>query len=99
MIFTPTLRELDVGVLNIGLDTHSGGQWIPPGLSYAHNVAFMPSECSQLAIPQEGIKVFGSCLHQHTIGRAINLRHIRDGREISPIDTNLAYELSVNIIG
>ena len=51
------------------------GQWIPPGLSYAHNAAFMPSECLQEnVVPNDGIKIFGSMLHQHTIGIALNFR-------------------------
>ena len=94
MIFTPTLREYEVGALAVGLSVNQFGQWIPPGLSNAHNTAFMPSECSKNGFPKEGIKVFGSFLHQHTIGKALNMRHIRDGKEITPIDVNLDYELS-----
>ena len=98
MYYTPTLREMEVGVLTIGLDTNAMGQWIPPGISYAHNAAFMPKECSENAIPEEGIKVFGSFLHQHTIGKALNMRHIRDGKELAPIDINLDYEFSISIV-
>ena len=71
------------------------GQWIPPGLSNAHNAAFIPSECSQNAFPEEGIKVFGSMLHQHTIGVALHMWHIRNGKELPPIDINLDYEFSI----
>ena len=95
MSYTPTLRPMEVGVLGIGLDTDQMGQWIPAKLSYAHSAAFMPKECSQNAILEEGIKVFGSFLHQHTIGKAINMRHIRNGIELAPIDINLDYELSI----
>eukprot|EP00486_Rosalina_sp_Unknown_P000343 CAMPEP_0201566820 /NCGR_PEP_ID=MMETSP0190_2-20130828/6909_1 /ASSEMBLY_ACC=CAM_ASM_000263 /TAXON_ID=37353 /ORGANISM="Rosalina sp." /LENGTH=636 /DNA_ID=CAMNT_0047986057 /DNA_START=57 /DNA_END=1964 /DNA_ORIENTATION=+ len=94
MYYTPTLREMEVGVLTIGLDTNQWGQWIPPGLSYAHNAAFLPSECSENGIPEEGIKVFGSFLHQHTIGKALNMRHIRNGKELAPIDINLDYDFN-----
>ena len=55
----------------------------------------MPSECTTNGFPEEGIKVFGSFLHQHTIGKALNMRHIRNGKEIAPIDVNLDYELNV----
>ena len=94
MYFTPTLRDYDVGNLVIGTAVNQMGQWIPPGLSYAHNAAFMTNECTKNGIPKEGIKVFGSLLHQHTIGRAINLRHIRNGKEIQPIDINLNYDFN-----
>ena len=94
MYYTPTLRELDVGTLSIGLNINPLGQWIPPGLPNAHQAAFMPSECSENGFPEEGIKIFGSMLHQHTIGSALNMRHIRNGTELPPIDINLDYEFS-----
>ena len=94
MYYTPTLREQEVGILTVGLEVSGMGQWIPGGLNYAHNAAFMTSECTTNGFPEDGIKVFGSFLHQHTIGVALNMRHIRNGTELTPIDTNLDYELS-----
>lgn len=94
MYVTPTLRENDVGILMIGLNINYLGQWIPPGLSNAHNAGFMSSECTENSVPDEGIKVFGSFLHQHTIGKALNFRHIRNGTELTPIDTNLNYDFN-----
>ena len=98
--YTPTARQYDASTLQIGLDTTPTGQWIPGGLSYAHNAAFLPSDCTEDedAFPEDGIKVFGSFLHQHTIGNAIMFRHIRDGVEQEPIDVNLAYELNICIL-
>ena len=55
----------------------------------------MPPECTTAAYPEDGINVFGSILHQHTIGVALNMRHIRDGVELEPIDINLNYELII----
>ena len=94
MYHTPTPRQYEVGTLQVGLDINVLGQWIPGGLEYAHSAAFLPKECTEEGFPEEGINVFGSFLHQHTIGRALNWRHIRDGVEQKPIDTNLDYELS-----
>ena len=91
---TPTARQYDVGTLQIGLDINTLGQWIPAGLSYAHSAAFLPKDCTEEGFPEDGINVFGTFLHQHTIGTASMLRHIRNGVEQEPIDTNLAYELS-----
>ena len=97
MYYTPTAREENVGVFQVGLDINIAGQYIPQGLDYAHNSAFLPSECSEGQIPEDGIKVFGSFLHQHTIGTASTFRHIRNGVELAPIDYNLNYEFSMNI--
>ena len=96
MYYTPTLREMEVGVLGVGTTTDQMGQWIPGKLSYAHTAAFVKSECSQNAFPEKGIKVFGSLLHQHTIGTAISMRHIRNGKELKPIDINLDYEVNIS---
>ena len=98
MTFTPTLREMDAGVHIISTSTNQWGQWIPAGLSNAYSAAFMTSECTQNTIPEEGITIFGSLLHQHTIGKALRYRHIRDGKELPPIDINLNYEFSVFFI-
>ena len=93
--YTPTLRDIDAGVLTIGTSINQMGQWIPPGLSYAHNAAFLPNECTtNNIIPDDGIKIFASGLHQHTIGTALNLRHIRNGIELKPIDINLNYDFN-----
>ena len=94
MYITPTLRESEVGVLSFGSFWNGMGQWIPGGLSNAHNVAFIPSECTKNVIPNDGIKAFGSTLHQHTIGKALNFRHIRNGKELEPIDINLNYDFN-----
>jgi len=94
MYYTQTLREQEVGIFQVGLSVNSMAQWIPAGLDYAHNAAFMTSECSTNAFPEDGIKVFGSALHAHSIGRAMNIRHIRNGTELTPIDVNLDYDFN-----
>ena len=98
MTLTPTLREMDVGVFRLGTNFNGWGQWIPSGLSNAYSVGFMTSECSENAFPDQGIKVFGSLLHQHTSGKAMRHRHIRNGTELPPIDINLNYEFSLKFI-
>ena len=94
MYITPSLRDIEAGFMQIAIGINPMGQWIPPGLSYAHHAAFMTSECSENIIPKDGIFIFGSMLHQHTIGIALNLRHIRNGKELAPIDTNLDYDFN-----
>ena len=98
MAITPTLRDMDTSVLLVGTNYNKWGQWIPARLSYAHSVGFMSSECSENAFPEQGIKIFGSMLHQHTAGTALRVGHIRHGKELPPIDINLSYEFSFCLI-
>ena len=40
------------------------------------------------------IKIFGVLLHSHLAGRAIRVRHIRDGVELPPIMTDDSYDFN-----
>eukprot|EP00486_Rosalina_sp_Unknown_P006020 CAMPEP_0201567166 /NCGR_PEP_ID=MMETSP0190_2-20130828/7517_1 /ASSEMBLY_ACC=CAM_ASM_000263 /TAXON_ID=37353 /ORGANISM="Rosalina sp." /LENGTH=621 /DNA_ID=CAMNT_0047986831 /DNA_START=49 /DNA_END=1914 /DNA_ORIENTATION=- len=94
MYVTQQLRDTEAGVMSIGSWTSPLGHYIPPGLSYAHNQAFMYGECTKDVFPETGINVFANVLHQHTIGTASTLRRIRDGKEIEPVDSNWAYDFN-----
>jgi hypothetical protein len=37
------------------------------------------------ALPAKGLQVLAGILHAHLLGRAVTLRHIRDGKELPPI--------------
>merc|ERR1712228_682156 len=90
----PTPRQYEMGTLAVALAISPLGQWIPPGLDNAHNVAFLPKDCSTNAIPDDGINIFGSFLHQHGIGKALKARHMRNGYELEPMDVNLNYDFN-----
>ena len=96
MYITKNLRKYDAGIMNIGSWINELGQYIPPGLSYAHNRAFMYGECTEDIFPETGINVFASFLHQHTLGVASTFRIVRNGKELAPIDSNWNYELSAS---
>ena len=95
MYITKQLREYDAGLMYVGSSISVLGNYIPPGLSYAHNRGFMYGECTEDIFPETGINVFSSLLHMHTIGVASTLRVVRDEQEIAPIDSNWNYELSI----
>ena len=97
MYVTEQLRDIEGGIMQIGSQTSFLGHYIPPGLSYAHNMAWMPGECTMNELDEDGINIFANVLHQHTIGAASTLRRIRDNIEIEPIDSNWNYELRINI--
>ena len=58
----------------------------------AVNTALCASDCTEAGLPSEGVQVFASMLHAHTNGIALQLRHVRDGVELEPIDTNWNYD-------
>jgi len=88
---TPQATEVGLGALSLWSFGDGLAQWIPGGLSHAHNAAFMPAACTA-TLPDEGITVFANFLHSHTIGASLSLRHIRDGIELAPIDSNMDYD-------
>jgi len=86
--YTPTLRDESAAVISVadGYD-----QYIPPGF-VTKNYAFMTGECSENGFPEDGVKIIANFYHQHLLGRAGLIRHIRDGKELKPIDVNEAYD-------
>ncbi|XP_021938401.1 dopamine beta-hydroxylase [Zootermopsis nevadensis] len=90
MYLTPTLRRFDGGVIELGLE-YTDKMAIPP-----HQPAFVLSgycitECTAVAVPQEGIVIFGSQLHTHLTGIRVFTRHIRDGRELPELNRDNHY--------
>jgi len=94
MTITPTLRTHNAGYLSVGAWLTELATFIPPGLSYAHNRAFMNGECTKDVLPEEGVKIITSNLHMHTLGVAGSLRIIRDGVELEPIESNWNYDFN-----
>jgi len=95
MYWSKTPQATEVGIGGVALPAFLDGlaQWIPGGLPRAHNAAFMPAVCTG-SLPEEGIKVFATYLHAHTIGASLSLRHIRDGVELAPLDSNMDYDFN-----
>ena len=46
----------------------------------------------QQGFDAQNVTVFASFLHAHTLGIAMELRHIRNGVELEPIEVNDAYD-------
>jgi len=91
--YTPTLRPHNAGLFEFGLQL-GAWQFIPPGMPQAVNKAYCMSECTAAtdAMPVEGIYAFNAFLHAHTLGVAIELKHIRNGEELAPLAVNWAYD-------
>jgi len=95
MYWTDEPQAIEIGAGAVALHAFGDGlgQWIPGGLSFVRNSAFMPSECTEW-LPEEGVQVFATNLHAHTIGAALSLRHFRDGVELEPLDENMDYDFN-----
>ena len=91
--YTKQLRNNDVGWLQIGIPVHPIRQFIPQGLNTV-NVGFCGSECTESGIPAEGVNIFANLLHAHLLGKAMSLKHIRDGVELETLDLNEHYDFN-----
>ena len=99
--YTPTLREYSAGVLQIGLSSDTAlnvlppiSQFIPPGIERAVNYGYCFSDCLNEGLNGNPIYAFANGLHTHLLGREIVLRHMRDGKELRPLDMNIAYDFN-----
>ncbi|NXP76152.1 MOXD1 protein, partial [Ramphastos sulfuratus] len=83
LIYTPVLRQYDAGVIEAGLWV-SLFHNIPPGMPEFVSEGHCTRECLTEALGAErpaGIHVFAVLLHAHLAGRAIRMRHFRQGAE------------------
>jgi len=52
------------------------------------------SECTQNAIPKDGINVILTLVHAHLSGRKIRLRHFRNGKELPRVAEDNHYDFN-----
>lgn len=64
---TSKLRKYDAGVMELGLE-YTDKMAIPPGVLGFPLSGYCIAECTDIALPDKGIVVFGSQLHTHTRG-------------------------------
>jgi hypothetical protein len=82
--YTETLRPIDAGIMEVGHPSTSSFS-IPPGQPAYGLTGWAPSMCTQTYFPPEGIQISNVFLHTHMLGRAMILRHFRNGVELKPI--------------
>ena len=88
--YVEKLRKFDAAVMELGLE-YTDKMAIPP-----HQLAFPLSgyciaECTKIALPREGITVFGSQLHTHLRGVRVLTRHFREGKELQELNRDDFY--------
>ncbi|KAJ9576577.1 hypothetical protein L9F63_025529, partial [Diploptera punctata] len=90
MYLSPTLRQYDGGVIELGLE-YTDKMAIPPAQPHFQLTGYCITECTAVAIPQQGITIFASQLHTHLTGVRVFTKHIRDGRELPELNRDNHY--------
>ncbi|RWS14424.1 Dopamine beta-hydroxylase-like protein, partial [Dinothrombium tinctorium] len=90
LYYTPSLRQNDVGILEIGLE-YTDKNSIPPRQKAFDLAGYCVSECTRAALPATGIKIFASQLHTHLTGVRVWTRHIREGKELKELNRDNYY--------
>ncbi|XP_068083155.1 tyramine beta-hydroxylase [Anabrus simplex] len=90
LYLTPSLRQYDGGVIELGLE-YTDKMAIPPNQPAFTLSGFCVAECTAVGIPPDGIVIFGSQLHTHLTGTRVLTRHIRDGKELPMLNWDNHY--------
>jgi len=92
--YTDQLRQHDAGYFQIGHQV-SDMHLIPPLTDSYKTPADCPKECLKYGMDSKGISevnLFGIVQHSHLLGRAMELKHIRNGKELKPINVDKTYD-------
>lgn len=81
---TRNRRKFDAGTLSVGIEANFL-HIIAPGFKRVISVGHCTSNCTQKALPVEGINIFGVNMQTHSLGRKIKIGVVRDGEELAPI--------------
>lgn len=81
---TKNRRKFDAGTLSVGIEANFL-HIIAPGFKRVISVGHCTSNCTQKALPVEGINIFGVNMQTHSLGRKIKIGVVRNGEELAPI--------------
>ncbi|XP_041369835.1 dopamine beta-hydroxylase-like [Gigantopelta aegis] len=87
---SPTPRKYDAGILELGLE-YTNKMALPPGQDLFKLIGYCIRECTSIALPRRGIKIFASQLHTHLTGKAVYTKHVRDGVELPELNRDDHY--------
>ncbi|KAJ1521461.1 hypothetical protein ONE63_003129 [Megalurothrips usitatus] len=91
--YTPNLRPHDAGILSTGIAV-SPLHMIPPQQKAYTTFGYCPSPCTNKLLPSDGIKVISVVLHSHMAGSRMELRHLRNGKELPRIAQDRHYDFN-----
>ncbi|CAI5520248.1 unnamed protein product, partial [Closterium sp. Naga37s-1] len=76
----------DAHIMKVGMVDHTRLIRIPPAMpSWTHSNS-CPGECTAAVFKNESVKIIGSILHEHNIGRQMYLNVLRGGRTVTNIN-------------
>ena len=81
---TKERRKFDAGTLSVGIEANFL-HIIAPGFKRVISVGHCTSNCTQKALPVEGINIFGVNMQTHSLGRKIKIGVVRNGEELAPV--------------
>ncbi|XP_058445069.1 tyramine beta-hydroxylase isoform X1 [Malaya genurostris] len=84
------LRKHDAAIMELGLE-YTDKMAIPPGQVAFPLTGYCIAECTKVALPSDGITIFGSQLHTHLRGVRILTRHFRNGVELREVNRDDFY--------
>ncbi|KAF6211921.1 hypothetical protein GE061_012438 [Apolygus lucorum] len=87
---TPDLRKYDAGIIELGLE-YIDKMAIPPKQPAFSLSGYCITDCLNVALPEEGIMMFGAQLHTHLTGVMTETRHIRQGVELERLNYDYHY--------
>ncbi|GIX69823.1 dopamine beta-hydroxylase [Caerostris darwini] len=90
LTYTPSLREHDAGVMELGLE-YTNKMAIPPRQPDFALTGYCVAECTRVGFPAEGIVIFGSQLHTHLTGIKVYTKHIRGSEELPELNRDNHY--------
>ncbi|XP_035207387.1 dopamine beta-hydroxylase-like [Stegodyphus dumicola] len=88
--YTPSLREYDAGVMELGLE-YTDKMAIPPHQPDFALTGYCVAECTRAGLPPDGIVIFGSQLHTHLTGTVVYTKHIRGSAELPELNRDNHY--------
>ncbi|XP_052673220.1 dopamine beta-hydroxylase-like [Crassostrea angulata] len=87
---TRHLRPYDSGIMELGLE-YTNKMAIPPGQNAFTLPGYCIPECTSIALPPSGIRIYASQLHTHLTGKKVFTKHFRAGIELPELNRDNHY--------
>ncbi|XP_065886142.1 DBH-like monooxygenase protein 1 homolog [Dysidea avara] len=84
-------RQFNSSMISVGYLTRPQ-MVIPPRVDRYTVYGYCSKRCTAAHLPEDGVTIFSNLFHTHVIGVYLKLRHIRNGKELPPIDANLHHD-------
>ncbi|CAI5988650.1 unnamed protein product [Closterium sp. NIES-64] len=90
----PSLRPMDASIMLTGPVAYEYLIRIPPAMPSWTQVSTCPGECTAAVFQNESVKIIGSVLHLHTLGRQLYTDVFRRGSKVATINRQDYYDFA-----